>query len=207
MSPDSGMALGVGIAILLTVLVPSAVLVWFVRRLIRSRKLPSWALWAALPCALAAGAYFTFFVVFDDLGSSYLASRRAPTIELRVPNGFRGSVYAFFDSKAAPMMKAQQGGYVVPVPASGKVVAGGFPGIDQQFWYVTFLLTAPDGQPVPQGTVAGQSGDFDGVFVRRFFVGTQAEADQDYEVRSKAGTVFDEQEVYRSLSTARAPNP
>jgi hypothetical protein len=207
MSADSGMAIGIGIAILLTALVPFALIVWLLRRLIRAKRLPGWALWVGLPLAIGTGLFITFFVVFDDLGNTYLASRRAPGIELRVPAGLHGNVYAFFDSQAARMVKAASGRYVVDLPASGKVIAGSFPGIADQFSYVQFTLTAPDGSVVPQAFLSSQSGGFSGVYVRRFFIGMQAEADRDYDARSTAGTAFDEETVYRALTGKSATSP
>lgn len=204
MGNDSGMALGIGIVMLLLLTTPIVLVVWLVRRAARAGRIPPWTVWASVPLAIALGVLLTFFVVFDDLGRTYLASRAAPTVALHLPPAFRGTVYVFFDSTQPPL--ASRGGqrYDIPVPTTGKVLTGFFPGIRDQIGFVNFRLTYPDSSVAPQVPLPSGGGMFDAVIFSRFFVGDENDARLDQANRTMEGTVYDEDFVYKELKAAAA---
>jgi hypothetical protein len=220
MSSDSGLALAIGLAIALLIATPFVVVVVLVWRAVRAGRMPPWTLWLSMPLALVTGLWLAFFVVFDDLGDAFLARRAAPTIELALPAGFTGSVYVYFDS-ALPAPEpvdpqryrtdVRKSGtspqYRLTVPASGALLVGAPPGIAEQISYVTFRVTYPDDSNAPQRQPTSSGGAFASVVYARFLVGDERDERLDREERTKSGTLFDEEEVYRSLKAAAAASP
>ncbi len=220
MANDSGLALAIGLAIALLIATPFVVVVALVWRAVRAGRMPRWTLWLSMPLALLIGLWLAFFVVFDDLGEAFLARRAAPTIELEVPAEFRGSVYVFFDP-TLPALQAvepqrhrtdvRKSGkspqYRIAVPTSGAVLVGAPPGIAEQIAYVSFRLTYPDGSIAPQRQPTSSGGAFGKVVYARFLVGDARDERLDREERTKSGTLFDEEEVYRTLKAAAAASP
>ena len=219
MANDSGLALAIGIAITLLIATPFVV-VAVLRRAVRAGSVPRWILWLCMPLALLVGAWLAFFVVFDDLGDAFLAGRSAPAVELRLPAGFRGSVYVFFDpALPAPQPVERQGSradvrtwgsprqYRLAVPESGALLVGAPPGIAERIAYASFRLRYPDESDAPQQQPTSAGGAFGSVVYARFFVGDERDARLDREERTKSGTLFDDDEVYRTLKGAAAARP
>lgn len=181
------------------VVVPALATIWAVRRLAKAGRLPSWAIAACIPVGAAVGLYVAFFVVFDDVGRSYLARSSAPSITMRLPQGLRGSVYVFFDPAEPAFPQPSARAYSIEVPASGRALVGSFPGADERFPHARFQFSYPDGSRVPLARMATGSGSFGDVRYQRFFVGTEEEQAEDAALRERNGTSFDEESVYALL--------
>jgi hypothetical protein len=200
MSVDSQLTLAIMAAIALMCLVPPLLIGWLVQRGVTAGYFPNFLPWVAMLVALLASAYVTLFVVFDDLGPSMMAQKSAPTIEFRLTSGYRGSVYVFFDP-TRPVITPQPSGVIeINVPPSGKVIVGHFPGLEAQLSYATKVLHYPDGSDAPQVMLPSSGGSVGSVHHLRFFVGTPAEQGMDDSARTKAGTRYDEDAVYKSMT-------
>lgn len=203
MAPDAGMAIGVGLAILLVLVVPALALVFIVWRVAKARGWPRWVPIAALPLGIVLGLLVTFFVVFDDLGEQYLAQRAAPTIEVRIPQNYRGTVLVFFAESEPPLQPIAPKRYRVEVPASGALLTGSYAQRQRVYSYVNYELSYATGERPPLTTPSSGGGAFNDVSYARFFVGNEDEYRADYEARQAKGTLFDEQGILKSLQAGR----
>lgn len=204
MAPDAGMAVGVGLAILFVLVVPALALVFVVWRVAKARGWPRWVPIAALPLGIVLGLLVTFFVVFDDLGEQYLAQRAAPTIEVRIPQSYRGTVLVYFADSEPPLHPIAPKRYRVEVPASGALLTGAYPERRRLDSYVNYELTYANGERPPLTTPSSGGGSLNDVSYARFFVGNEDEYRLDYEARQAKGTMFDEPAILESLRAARA---
>lgn len=155
---------------------------------------------------VAVGAYLVFFVFLGDLGKTYLAERAAPTIEVHVPREVKGGVYLFFDPALPPLVPDRPGHYVIALPPDGQARYGPIDQMERVFDFAVLQLRYPDGAAPPEGFLPSRQGSFGGVRYRRFFIGTDAEAQADVEQRTATGRSNDEVDVYKALAGAvRAP--
>jgi hypothetical protein len=200
MSTDSQMGIAIGVAILLVIVVPAALLVWFTWRAVKRGKLPKWIVVAAVPCALVIGYWLTFNVVFDDLGATRRAQSAAPTFIVSVPPAFAGSVYLFFDPSLPALKPTAKNEIAITLPPSGKVVVGGYPGMNETLNYATFRVVNAKGDSVPRVTLASEGGQWTSVHFRHFFVGSMAMMEEDHARRERDSTLYDEDKVFQSLT-------
>jgi hypothetical protein len=203
MAPDSGMALAIAVVIIGAVALPGLVLMFIAWRRWRAGRWAWWTIPLALPVGIALGVFLAFFVIFDDLGESYLAQRAAPTIEVRVPPDVRGSVYVFLDDAVAPLAPIGAKRYRVEVPVSGSVIAGTVPQRERVSSYIRYELASGDGKPPEPPAIDVSSGSFRGVSYKRFFVGTHAEYDADHKAREAQDKLFDDPDVYARLKAGK----
>lgn len=198
-----GLSLALAVVVVATIAVPGLLTWLFLRR--RAALSPAKAALGALGAA-AIGGYLVFFVVLGDLGETYLAERAAPTIEVHVPREVKGGVYLFFDPALPPLVPDRPGHYVIALPPGGQGLYGPIDQMERVFDYAEVQLRYPDGTAPPEGFLPSRQGSFDGVRYRRFFIGTDAEAQSDVEQRTAAGRSNDEVDVYNALArAARSP--
>ncbi|MBM3856321.1 MAG: hypothetical protein FJ399_24715 [Verrucomicrobia bacterium] len=204
MAPDAGMAVGVGLAILCVLIVPALAMVLIVWRVAKARGWPRWVPLAAFPLGILLGIVITFFVVFDDLGEQYLAKRAAPTIEVQIPQGYRGTVLVYFSDSEPPLQPIAPKRYRVEVPITGSLLTGSYAERQRVYLYVHYALSYPNGERPPQATPSLGGGTFNDVSFERFFIGSADEYRADSEARHAKGTLFNEREILESLRAARA---
>jgi hypothetical protein len=147
----------------------------------------------------SVGIFVTFFVVFDDLGTAWVAARSAPTIELRVSTNVHGLVVVRFDDRDQPLRAEPSGLYVVEVPDSGRVRVGSFPSRYRDTSYVTYVVRLPDGTLAPTAQLVSSMGPAETYSCGTVFVGTEAEYDRDYERREREGTLFEDEQICAEL--------
>lgn len=199
MSPDIGMAVGVGLTILILLIVPALLLVYGAWRVARARAWPRWVPLVAVPLGIMLATAATFFGVFRDLGQQILDKQAAPTIEIQVPQGHRGTVLVFFADGAPALQPIGANRYRVEVPKSGSQLAGSFPDRQRLANYVKYELSYPDGTRPRLTTPSSSGGAFKDASFARFFVGSAEEYRDDYEARLARGKLSDEQDVLEKL--------
>jgi hypothetical protein len=204
MSPDMVMKLSTMAAIAACLLGPP-LLVFVVVRTIKG------ALWLALglaTLALAVSFYLVFFRMFPDFFGA--PSGPKATIEVVLPDQYRGFVYLFFDSRQAPLQPSSPNVYTVFVPASGRLRAGQIAGRPVSGDSANFAIRHLNGQPalIAEGSQTGGSqskGGWSVVYIRPF-VGSTAEFDSVRKERMAKNTFFDELSVFEEmLKAASAP--
>jgi hypothetical protein len=200
----SGVAMAIGVGIFAAIVVPALVVGrWLWGRAARGQA-PRWLVPLGVVGGLAAGVYLAFFVIFGDLGASYLAQRAAPVIEVQVPQEAQGSLYLFFDPALPPLAPAGPRRYAIQLPASGQAVYGPIEEMERVMDYADLQLRYPDGTVPSQAFLPSRQGSIGGVRYFRFFIGTDAQAQADAAQREAAGHVFDEDSVFRAL-TGKGP--
>lgn len=132
---------------------------------------------AGVTLALAASFCLVVFWAFPDSFDG--GSRPAVTIEVILPDGYRGFVYLYFDSEQAPLKPSAPNLYTLLVPGSGRLRAGQFPGQTLSTENVFFALHYLNGEvaPVAEGSQSGgsQARDGNSVVYLRPFIGSTAE--------------------------------
>ncbi len=204
MSPDQGMALGVGLAILFVLVVPAVVVVYLVCRVARARGWPRWVPIATAPLGIMLGIAVTFFAVFDDLGKQFLARYTAPTIEIRVPQDYRGAVLVFFADSEPMLQPIGANRYRVEVPKNGSLLTGTYPDFQRFSDHAKYEISYPDGTRPRLTTPSPTGGTFNDASFARFFVGNAEEYRDYYEVKLAQGKVLDERELFKALQAGRA---
>ncbi|MFP2957149.1 hypothetical protein ACLEPN_04750 [Myxococcus sp. 1LA] len=167
--PDSGMALGVGLAMLLLLAVGGAIGVG-VALLIK--KLFNLSMFAAVSLRLllvVVGAVGLFAVVFDDLTGTWWAARTAKPVHFTVPKGFNGRLHLVFDANG-PAITEVNGKLEVPVGEARvqRVKAG--VGLEND--YAEFQ--AHDTEGTPAEVFLDSSGSQNGLVYRGFWFGDQS---------------------------------
>ena len=201
MHANSLLSLLIGAIIICTILVSGLALFFLTRSIVASRKLPKWLTWASVPIGLLIGIFIAFFVIFSDLGPSFIYAKTAPVFEVVVPEKHNGFVELFFDPKFPPLTPAEDNLYRLNTLANGNYIGGVFPKLHQKMPYADFKLRYPDGS-IPK--TAGHApyvdlGNFNGVWHVRFFIGSQSEYEAIYQQRIDDGTYWNEQEIYKEL--------
>ncbi|AKQ67973.1 hypothetical protein A176_004885 [Myxococcus hansupus] len=166
--PDSGMALGVGLGMLLLLVVGGAV--GFGAALL-IKKLFNLSMLAAVGVGVllvVVGGVGLFAVVFDDLTSTWWAARTAKPVHFTVPKGFHGQFHLVFDPNG-PAVNEVKGKLEVPVGEARvqKVKAG--VGLDND--YAQFEAHDTEGTPVD--VFLDSSGSQNGLAYRGFWFGDQ----------------------------------
>lgn len=200
----SGLAMAIAIVIIAAIGVPALVVGrWLWRRAARGQA-PRWLVPLGVVGGLAAGVYLAFFVIFGDLGASYLAQRAAPVIEVQVPREVQGSLYLFFDPALPALTPVGPQRYAIQLPPSGQAVYGPIEEMERVMDYADLQLRYPDGTVPPQAFLPSRQGSIGAVRHFRFFIGTDSQAQADAAQREATGRVFDEDSVFRAL-TGKAP--
>ncbi len=198
----SGLAFILGIVFVVMVALPGlvlAALAWLATRETRWRWL---AALIGLVVGVAAGVFVTFFVVFDDLGTAWIAERSAPTIELHVSTSLRGLVVVRFDDRDPPLEAEPSGVYVVDVPDTRRVRVGSFPSRYRDTSYVTYVVRLPDGTLAPTAQLYSSMGPAQTYSCGTVFVGTEAEYEADHARREREGTLFEEEGICAELGAS-----
>ena len=200
----SGLALAIAVVIIAAIGVPAVVAgAWLWRRAARGQA-PRWLVPLGVVVGLAVGAYLAFFVIFGDLGESYLAQRSAPVIEVQVPREAQGSLYLFFDPERPTLTPVSAGRYVLQLPATGQAVYGPIDQMERVMDFADMQLRYPDGTVPPQAFLPSRQGSIGGVRHFRFFIGTDSQAQVDAAQRQATGRSYDEEAIYAAL-TGKAP--
>lgn len=198
-----GLALLLGILFVVMVALPGLVLAALAWRVTRESRWRPLAVLGGLVLGVAAGLFVTFFVVFDDLGTAWIARRSAPTIELHVSTRVHGLVVVRFDDRDPPLEADASGVYVVEVPDTGRARVGSFPSRDRDTMYVTYVVRLPDGSLAPTARLYSSLGPADTYSCGTVFVGTEADHEADHARREREGTLFEDEEICAELGHAR----
>jgi hypothetical protein len=171
MNPDAAMKLATMAAIAGALLIPPAL----VYLILRSR---AWRIrLVGVTLALAASFYLIQFQAFPVSWGGPVGP--PVTIEVILPDGYRGFVYLYFDSEQAPLKPSAPNLYTLLVPGSGRLRAGQFPGQTLSTKNVFFALHYLNGEvaPVAEGSQSGGSQARNGqsVVYLRPFIGSDAE--------------------------------
>lgn len=199
-----GLALLLGILFRVMVVLPGLVLAGIAWRVTRESRWRPLAVLGGLVLGVAAGIFVTFFVVFDDLGSAWIARRGAPTIELHVTPNVHGLVVVRFDDRDPPLVAEPSGVYVVDVPDSGRARVGSFPSRERGTMYLTYVVRLPDGSLAPTQHPISSMGPAPTYSCGTIFVGTEAEQMADFERREREERLFEDEEICTELGE-RAP--
>ncbi|MFO0686231.1 MAG: hypothetical protein U0234_29480 [Sandaracinus sp.] len=198
-----GLALLLGILFVVMVALPGLVLAALAWRVTRGSRWRPLAVPGGLVLGVAAGLFVTFFVVFDDLGTAWIARHSAPTIELHVSPNVHGRVVVRFDDRDPPLVAEPSGVYVVDVPDTGRVRTGSFPSRERDTMYVTYVARLPDGSLAPTQHPFSSMGPAATYSCGTVFVGTPAEQEADEARRMREDTLFDDEEICDELGVAR----
>lgn len=204
MSPDMGMTVGAGLTILIVLVVPALALVYGIWRLAKARGWPRWLALATAPLGIVLGIAVTFFVVFDDLGKPFLARHTAPTIEVQVPQGYRGTVFVFFADGEPALQSIGANRYRIDVPGSGVLLTGAYPDHRRLSSHAKYEVSYPDGTYPRLTLPSATGGALSDASFARFFVGSADEYRDYYEVRLAQGKLLDERDVFKALRAERA---
>lgn len=167
--PDSGMALAVGLGMLLLLVIGGAIGVGLTLLLKKVFTLSTPAAIGMGVVLMVVGAVGLFAVVFDDLTASWWEARTAKTIHFTVPKGFNGKLHLVFDP-TGPAVSEVDGKLEVKVSgARAQKVRAGM-GLEND--YAEIEAHDTEGQRVD---VFLDSGGFrDGVTYRGYWFGDQA---------------------------------
>ncbi len=166
--PDSGMALSVGLGMLLLLVVGGALgfgAALLIKKLFNLSMLAAAGVGGLL---VVVGAVGLFAVVFDDLTASWWSARSAKPVHFTVPKGFNGPLHLVFDANG-PAVTEVNGKLEVTVGEARvqKVKAGS--GIEND--YAEFKAHDTAGTPVD--VFLDSSGVQNGLTYRGFWFGDQ----------------------------------
>jgi hypothetical protein len=204
MTPDAAMKIAKLTVMAAGLLVPP-LLAYFLLRLLGGRRA---ACWAGAALALAGGICLVFFRLFPD--TLHPAAPPA-TVEVILPDQYRGWVDLFFDSRQKALQPAAPGVYSLLVPASGRLRAGQFPGqsISRSNTLLVYRYLNGDKAPLAAQSLhgGGQARAGWSVAYYRAYIGPQADYLAARREKESRGQLFDEPQVLEQMRAQVKKSP